>query len=71
MEKTNKQLLIGEVGVIDGVKVECVKTDPFACYRCAFRHFKSDEGNWCCDVHKCLEFDRTDHTDVYFKKIEE
>lgn len=70
-KERSKELAIGEIGVIDGVRVECLKAPaPLieGCLKCAFYDIlcdKLDENNSCYARH------RSDHTDVYFKKMEE
>lgn len=64
------ELAIGEIGVIAGVKVQCVKADPLpeSCQRCAFWTNYNDSLN--CNVAPCFRWERSDHTDVYFKKVD-
>lgn len=66
----NKELQIGEVGIIDGIKVECCPTlvcdtRKSICEQCAFH----DASIKC--IHRCTGFQRADGKEVYFKKIEE
>lgn len=65
----SKELAIGEIGVIDGVKVQCVKRRKKygACGECAL--------DIACSmvyesISPCSKEQRIDHTDVYFKKVE-
>lgn len=63
-----KELAVGEIGVIDGVKVQCVKDhDSDGCRSvCVFR-----KESCYYTASLCSSRRRTDHTDVYFKKVEE
>lgn len=64
----NKELAVGEIGVIDGVKVQCVKDrHTNGCHNlCAFRKESCFHRASLCSSRK-----RTDNTSVYFKKIED
>lgn len=64
----NKELQIGEIGVIDGVKVQCLRVSEYInpCTRCAF---EDTPASICMSL--CIQSERSDQTDVYFKKIEE
>jgi len=66
----NKEIKIGEVGIIDGVKVKCVKS---IAGMCGF-----DDGKTPCQFYeyRCIEMNcsadnRHDKTDVFYSKVEE
>lgn len=65
-----KELAIGEIGVIDGVRVQCMKRNGYeaVCNKCAF--CLPYEEALQCDKH-CSNWQRKDNNDVYFKKIEQ
>ena len=62
-----KELKIGETGVIDGIKVVCVEgyINTSHCIECAFFN------NFTCKkkILNCYKFDRSDGKPVYFKKV--
>lgn len=61
-----KELTIGEIAVIDGVKVQCRRPLLSSARRC--RHCCFDDYD-LCKFAMCSRHFRTDHTDVYFKRI--
>lgn len=76
-----KELSIGQIGIIDGVKVKCCRVNPYTvenCASCAFKDVKGcvsvlREGHrWtmakCAALTHCNN--RSDGFHVYFKRIE-
>ena len=63
-----KELAIGEIGEIDGVKVECVEADMHVCCElCVF----SDKTLQECGDYKCTPSIRTDGKWAYFREVKE
>ena len=64
----DNDLEIGQVGEINGVKVECIEVEYYIrglCQKCAFH--RSDDKE--CNI-PCINFERADNKHVYFKKVE-
>lgn len=60
------ELAIGEIAVINDMKVQCRRpllSSARRCERCCFNEY------YLCKFIMCSRHFRTDHTDVYFKKI--
>jgi hypothetical protein len=66
----NKELAIGEIETILGVKIQCVEdteSDLF-CENCYFNpDFMAEQ----CFISKCSSIGRTDGKNVYFIKVED
>lgn len=64
------ELAIGSIGIINGVKVECVKESDecIECGKCAF--YLTSVCSKIGDISPCGAGWRSDHTNVYFKRIE-
>ena len=63
-----KELKIGKIAVINGVKVQCIYgiDNTFICKKCAFYNIP------CGDLYiLCAKYYRKDGKNVYFKKIED
>ena len=66
-----KELAIGEVGEIDGVRVKCVEGDQspdvFVCYSCLFAKDDCEVGR--CSKVACHPSERIDGLYVIFKEV--
>lgn len=60
-----KELAIGEVGEIDGVRVKCVVGD--GCNTCRFNL----EDDTPCKSIACVSWERTDNKNVYYVEIKQ